>query len=282
MGTIFSETLTRLRAEGGFPTAYRFYHDNGGGPVLKVSYRKYLLMEQGKNLPGVERLPTLLVALRLPQNTPAARELVTAWLRTMAGEEIYADLLGPLLAKTGGAAATPVEQALRRSIAEKKYYLTEAQVLATLSSFEAYKCGFVLENDCGAWTAEELAKVLKIKKGEAQQALKAFYAAGLVRELKKGVYKSRIAGQMVEYPSVLAMRQEVREKVRGYIKRLEQESPAEYSSMGLFRADSLALKGYYPLLKSTVQASHAYATVKKTGSSAAFFVIGRVLKMWDF
>ncbi|OGR52552.1 MAG: hypothetical protein A2049_11430 [Elusimicrobia bacterium GWA2_62_23] len=239
-------------------------------------------MEQGKNLPGVERLPKLLVALRLPQNTPAARELVTAWLRTMAGEEVYSDIFDPLLAKAEAAAATPAEQALRRSIAEKKYYLTEAQVLATLSSFEAYKCAFILENDCGAWTAEELAKVLKIKKSEAQRALKAFTEAGLVRELKKGLYRSRMAGQMVEYPSVLAMQLEVREKVRGYIKRLEQESPAEYSAMGLFRADSLALKGYYPMLKSTVQASHAYSTVKKTGNSAAFFVIGRVLKMWDF
>jgi len=282
MGTIFSETLTRLRTEGGFSTAYRFYHDNGGAPVLKVSYRKYLLMEQGRNLPGVERLPKLLVALRLPQNTPAARELVTAWLKTLAGEEVYTDLFDPLLEKAAAPEATPMAQALRRSIAEKKYHLTEAQVLATLSSFEAYKCGFVLENDCGAWTPEELAKTLRIKKTAAQLALKDFASAGLVKEVRKGVYKSRIAGQMVEYPAVLAMCQEVREKVRGYIKRLEQESPSEYCSMGLFRADSAALKGYYPLLKSTVEASHAYSTVKKTGGSAAFFVIGRVLKMWDF
>ncbi|MDP2866296.1 MAG: hypothetical protein Q8O90_08640 [Elusimicrobiota bacterium] len=282
MGTIFSETLTRLRTEGGFPTAYRFYHDNGGAPVLKLSYRKYLLIEQGKNLPGAERLPKLLVALRLPQNTPAARELVRAWLRTLAGEEVYTDLLKPLLEKVAAPAVTPMGEALRRSIAEKKYHMTEAQVLATLSSFEAYKCNFILENDCGAWAAEELAKTLRINKTAAQRALKDFAAAGLVKEVKKGVYKSRIAGQMVVYPSVLAMRQEVREKVRGYIKRLEQESPAEYSSMGLFRADSIALKGYYPLLKSTVEASHAYSTVKKAGNSAAFFVIGRVLKMWDF
>ncbi len=282
MGTIFSETLTRLRTEGGFPTAYRFYHDNGGAPVLKISYRKYLLIEQGKNLPEAQRLPKLLVALRLPQNTPAAAELVTAWLKTLAGEEVYTDLLKPLMAQAPVPSVAPLGQALRRSIAEKKYHMTEAQVLATLSSFEAYKCNFILENDGGAWTAEELAKILKIKKAGAQKALKDFAAAGLAKEVKKGIYKSRIAGQMVEYPSVLAMRQEVREKVRAYIKRLEQESPAEYSSMGLFRADALALKGYYPLLKSTVEASHAYSTVKKTDNSAAFFVIGRVLKMWDF
>lgn len=282
MGTIFSETLTRLRAEGGFSTAYRFYHDNGGAPVLKISYRKYLLIEQGKNLPEAQRLPKLLVALRLPQNTPAAVELVAAWLRTLAGEEVYAHLFKPLMGQAAVPAVTPLGQALRRSLSKKKYHMTEAQVLATLSSFEAYKCGFVLENDGGVWTAEELARTLRLKKTEAQKALKDFAAAGLAKEVKKGSYRSRIAGQVVEYPSLLTIRQEVREKLRGYIKRLERESPAEYSSMYLFRADALALKGYYPLLKSTVEASHAYATVEKTGGSAAFFVIGRVLKMWDF
>ncbi len=268
--------------ESGFPTAYRFYHDNGGAPVLKISYRKYLLIEQGKNLPEALRLPKLLVALRLPQNTPAATELVTAWLETMAGEEVYADLIKPLLTQVPVPAIAPMGQALRRSIAAKKYHMTEAQVLATLASFETYKCSIVLENDDGAWTKERLAKTLRIKKAEAQKALKDFAAAELAKEVKKGIYRSRIAGQMVEYPPLLALRPEVREKVRSYIKRLEQESHPEYSAMGLFRGDSLAFKGYYPLLKSTIEASHAYSTMKKTSNSAAFFVIGRVLKMWDF
>ena len=282
MGTTFSETLTRLRKEAGFPTAYRFYHDNGGAQALKISYRKYLLIEQGKNLPAIDRLLKFLIALRLPQNTPAARELVTAWLKTLAGEEVYADLLEPLLSKTEAPGFPPMAQALRRSIAEKKYHMTEKQLLATLSSFEIYKCFFVMENDCAAWTPEELAKTLRIKKAEAQRALKDFAAAGLVKEVKKGAYKSKIAGKMVEYPVTAAMRQEVREKLRGYLDRLEQESPTEYSSMGMFRADSAALRGYFPMIKATIEASHAYSTVKKTGNSAAFFVKTRVLKMWDF
>lgn len=282
MATVFSETLIRLRKEAGFSTAYRFYHDNGGAPVLKISYRKYLLIEQGKNLPDAQRIPILLTTLRLPKNTPDAVELMTAWLRTLAGEEVYASHLKPLLSSAPVPAGGGMVQALRRSIAEKKYHMTEEQVMATLSSFEAYKCGFVLENDDGDWTAEALARTLRIKLTEAQKALKDLAAAGLTKEVKKGVYRSRIAGKMVEYPTFLSMRQQVGDKLRSYMKRLENESTVESSTIGLFRADSLAIKGYYPLLKSTVEATHSYATVKKAGNSAAFFVMGRVLKMWDF
>ena len=52
MATIFSDVLTQLRKDSGFATAYSFYHDNGGAPVLKVSYRKYLMMEQGEDPAG--------------------------------------------------------------------------------------------------------------------------------------------------------------------------------------------------------------------------------------
>ena len=56
MSTAFSETLCRIRAAEGFPTAYRFFHDNGGTQVLGFTYRQYLRMEQGKNLPECQKL----------------------------------------------------------------------------------------------------------------------------------------------------------------------------------------------------------------------------------
>jgi hypothetical protein len=91
-----------------------------------------------------------------------------------------------------------------------------------------------------------------------------------------------VAGRLVEYPVTAAMRGDVYARLKGYLKRLEDEGRVEYSSMGMLRADAAALKGYYPLLHSGVEASHAYATVKKTRDSAAFFVVSRVLRLWDF
>ncbi len=281
MGTIFSETLTRLRKDAGFDTAYRFYHDNGGAQAFKITYRKYLLIEQGKNLPVVDRLTKLLMGLRLPLGTPDATALVLAWLKTMAGEEIYADVFESLLSpKAAGLSA--MHAALKRTLAEKKYHLTPEQLVVTVSSFETYKCAFTLESDTGTWTAERLAGTLKIKKREAERGLKELAGAGLVKEIKKGIYRSRVAGMMIEYPPTAAMPPGLREKLRNYLRRLEQEAAIEYSSMGLIRADADALKGVFPLLRANVEAANTYAITEKTPKSAGFFVISRVLRLWDF
>lgn len=283
MSTLFSETLTRLRNESGFLTAYRFYHDNGGAPAMKVSYRKYLLMEQGKNLPGIDRLERLLTALRIPRNTPEARNLVLDWLKTMAGEEAYINILEPLLSagsQTSG--LSPLHDALRRTLAGKKYHMTPDQFRATLADYDTYRCSFTLENDSGAWSAESLAAALKIKKQAAQLALKSLAEVKLVKEVKKGSYKSLVAGMLVECPAAIAMEPAVREKMRGYFKKLEQDAFTEYSSVALIRADAVAIKGLFPLMHANVEAASTYATVRKTRNSAGFFVIGKVLKLWDF
>lgn len=283
MATIFSETLVRLRKEAGFPTAYRFYHDNGGVPFFKVSYRNYLMMEQGRNLPVLGRLARILMGLRIPERTPEARELTLAWLRTMAGEESYTDLLEPLL---GGAAparsASPTEAALRRTLADRKFHITGPQILATVSSFEAYKCFFVMETDSGVWTAEALAKALGIKKTEADRALKSFLKVGLVKAEGKGGYRSKLAGQLVEYPAGPAFPPAVLGKIKEYYKRLETESPMEFGTAGMVRADADALRGFYPMLKSSVEASYAFSTTSKTKKSAGFFVSAKVHRLWDF
>lgn len=283
MTTVFSGTLVRLRKEAGFPTAYRFFHDNGGAAAFKVSYRNYLMMEQGRNLPMLGRLARILIGLRTPQGTPAAKELTLAWLRTMAGEENYAELLEPLLSPGAQARyVSPADEALRRTLAERKYHMTEEQLLATISSFEVYKCAFTLETDSGVWTAESLAKALGIKKTVAGRALKDFVKAGLVRAEGKGAYRSRLAGQLVEYPVTAALRPEVLSRLKGYLKRFELECPVEYANMGLVRADADAMRGYYPMLKADVEASHAYSTTRKTAKSAGFFVVARVHRLWNF
>jgi hypothetical protein len=283
MATIFSETLTRLRKEAGFPTAYRFYHDNGGAPFFKVSYRNYLMMEQGRNLPVLGRLARIIMGMRIPERTPQARELTRAWLRTMAGEEAYTGLLEPLFAEGAPASASsPAEEALRRTLAEKKFHITESQILATVSSFEAYKCSFIMETDSGVWTAEALAKALGIKKTLADAALKSFLKEGLVKAEGKGGYRSKMAGQLVEYPAGPAFPPAVLGKLKDYYKRLEAESPMEFGTAGLVRADADALRGFYPMLKSSVEASYAFSTTAKTKKSAGFFVLGRVHRLWNF
>lgn len=283
MATIFSETLVRLRKEAGYATAYRFFHDNGGAQLFKVSYRNYLMMEQGRNLPVLARLQKILVGLHMPLATPAARELTQAWLRTMAGEEAYADLLEPLLAHGAQAGRlNPAEEALRRTLAERKYHITMEQILATVASFEAYKCFFMIETDSGLWTAESMARAAGLKKAGAELVLKNFLKTGLVKAEGKGGYRSRVAGLLVEYPDAPAIPAPVLGKIKGYQARLAEEGRPEFGVAGTFRADADALRAYFPMLKSAVESSHAFSTTVKTKKSAGFFVSARVHRLWDF
>lgn len=283
MGTLFSDTLARLRKEAGFPTAYRFYHDNGGAAVLKMSYRNYLLMEQGKILPVVGRLQKIYPALRLPQTTPAAKELIVAWLKTMSGEEAYKDIFEPIISpKADPVGLSPVHKALQRTLAEKKFYLTPAQFRAVVSSFETYKCSLTIGNDTGVWSAADIAKAIRVKAPAAEKSLKELVKAGLAKEVKKGLYKSRVAGQMVGYPNLSAIEPELRKKFGEYLKKLEQTGTPEWASKGIIRADALALRGLFPLIGANIEAAQTYAVTEKTEKSAFFYVIGKVVRLWDF
>jgi len=283
MATVFSETLVRLRKEAGYDTAYRFYHDNGGAQFFKVSYRNYLMMEQGRNLPVLGRLQKILMGLHMVLGTPPALELTRAWLKTMAGEEDYADLLEPLLTRGAPAvAANPAEEALRRTLAGQKFHITVDQLLATVASYEAYKCFFMSETDSGIWTAESMAKAGGMKKSAAERALKDFLKAGLVKSEGRGGYRSKMAGLLVEYPDGPAIPRAVLDKIREYHSRMDKEGNLAFYSSGLFRADADALRGFYPMLKSTIEATHAFSTAEKTKKSAGFFVTARVQRLWDF
>ena len=65
----FSEALLALRREAGFPSAYRFYHRNGGRRHFGFTYVHYLRLEKGAKAPRAEAFGAILKALRL---APAA------------------------------------------------------------------------------------------------------------------------------------------------------------------------------------------------------------------
>ena len=96
MATPFSEHLTKARIGAGYKTAYQFFYGNGGTQTLKITYRNYLLMEQGKLFPSVERLKWLIMALKLIPQSTEANVLVVKWLKTLTGEKDYAYLFGSM------------------------------------------------------------------------------------------------------------------------------------------------------------------------------------------
>ena len=239
MATIFSETLTRLRREAGFATAYRFFHDNGGD------------------------------------------KLVRAWLRTMAGDELYGEILEPMLAEhPEKLRLSPSQKVLGDAVAGRKFYLTPDHLRLVTATAADYLCFQLLSNDAGPWTPERLAEAAGLKKPEAAATLRKFFAARLLRKAG-AAYKCPLAGAMAEMPPRAAA-PEVFELLRRRQQELVMSGLQAYHRRGIFRADADALRDFYPLMAVNISSSHVYAVKEKTPKSALFAVEGRVIKIRDF
>ena len=283
METPFSRLFTQLRRDAGFPTAYRFYHDSGGKSVLQLSYRNYLLLEQGKTLPALARLNVFMYALHIVHRSAAAEALVSAWLKTMAGEEAYCDLIEPMLAaKRSAPAPTPMEKAVGMTLRSRKHPISVVQLEAILSSFEAYLCYLAVTADTGAWTAKEIADRLKIMEAAAAKALGEMAKVKMVKETRKGVYKCPLAGCVIEFPHLSIVPPELVKARAAYMEKIYASAAPVWQRGGVLRADSEAFRDFFPMLGASLSTSACYAVTEKTANSALFLVEGRVKKILDF
>lgn len=284
METIFSRMLVQLRKDAGFPTAYRFYHASGGAAGLKMSYRNFLLIEQGKKLPMLDKLGTLIALLRVPAKSTEANALTAAWLKTMAGEERFAQLIEPLLAAGGGEARgqTPVQKALKKAINAKRYPLTARQIEVIYSTPDVYLCHLAMTNDTGTWPVKEFAARLKLKEAAARRALKALAAAKLVKEIKKDVYRCPLAKVLLEYPLPETLSPELRAKIPDYYGKLEATGKREMRTVMVIRADEAEFRNYMSIADDNITAAATYTITESTPRSALFLVEGKVTKLRDF
>ena len=282
MATIFSETLTRLRTEAGFPTAYRFFHSNGGAPVLKISYRKYLSLEQGKNLPVFGRLRGLLFGLRMTPKSPAANDLVTAWLKTLTGEDSYKEILEPLLdVKPEPTLMSPMHEAMKNALAGEKHYLSPAQLESISGNRDNYICFLALSNDTDAWPAEKLAHHVGLSEKSTEKALKSLKAVKLLKEAG-GRYKCPMAAKMLEYPHMTATVRKMLGRLNKFQDELADAGTRVWRRRGILRADADTLCGFFPIMSLNLSAAHTYGITKKTKKSAVYFIEGRIVKLYDF
>jgi len=283
MATIFSETLIKLRAEAGFPTAYRFFHDNGGQPVLGLSYRRYLLIEQGKNHPFIDKLKNLFYGLRLVPQSPNANALVVAWLKTMAGEEIYHNLLRPVIApKAETKGVSPLHKVIEKNLSDNKYHMTPEQFETVLTNFDTYLCHHALLSETGAWAVADLAKALQLTAVKTKAALKILAKAKLVKEVRPGAYKSPLAAYTIVTPQLNISGRGQREKMERYHRELVATGRNEWHSTCLLRADAAVFKGYSPVLNLAIHTAGVYEVKRKTDHSAMFLVEGHITKLRDF
>ena len=273
--------LVKLRKDAGFVTAYKFFYDNGGDKVLGMCYRKYLMMEQGRFLPQFKHLRAFIYGLHLQNRSAAANGLADAWLRTMAGEELYGEILAPLFAeKQAALAQSPSNRALKEALNNKKIYLTPAQMDVLSPDLQTYRCYLLLSNDTDVWTAERLAEVSGLKKIAAEKLLKKFLAAKLLRKAGPG-YRCHLSDAMVESPHSSLARAAF-ERIRDFQREMVASGTQTHRRYGLLRADEHNLAEFYPMMDAGLSSAHFYAIHKKTPKSALFMVEAKTVKLMDF
>ncbi len=278
MKTTFSETLISLRKAAGFTTAYRFYHDNGGKPVLTFSYRKYLLFEQGEALPSPEVLRRISLALKLIPKSPPAGKLASAWLRTTAGDEAYDFVFEPFIAiKEDTPGLSPAHRAMGRLI--KKRPVSVAQACVILASYEHYHSFILLLHDEGSLSCEAFAKAAGLKPPAAAKILADFVKSGLVKKIK-GSYRG-FGDTILELPRAEMMPAGLNDRMRGYQAKLLASGSLAWRRLNVIRADAVELAAFYPLLSLTMSAASAYETGEKTKNSAVFAIESRVTKLFE-
>jgi len=284
MATAFSETLCRIREEEGFPTAYRFFHGNGGVEALGFTYRQYLRMEQGKNLPSCEKLHKLILALRTTTHSTAANELAAAWLRTTTGEEVYNSVFGPLIqTKKLKTDTPPMHSAMKSALKSKKHYITPGQFRVILADPATFLCFTAMQNDTGLWPVDQVAQTLRLTQEAAHNALKRLAQARLLRRVREGVYKCPLVSMMIEYPRLDGIEPALREKLFKYQRDLMRSGSTVCQSTGIIRANAHQFRQHYvPLLALTVSTAETYNATKKSEDSALFYIEGRVVKLRDF
>ncbi|MBI5745329.1 MAG: hypothetical protein HY952_12370 [Elusimicrobia bacterium] len=282
MGTIFSETLILARKSSGFKTAYKFYYGNGGEAALGMTYRQYLLIEQGKSLPPFERFRILLHALRLIPNAGPANELVISWLKTMAGQPAFAEILAPLLyLKENFPGKSPLEDAVGRSLTAKRTFITPKQLEVIAENYSTYLCYLLVSKDSGTWTDKDIAERLGIEREETRRGLNSLVTAKLLRRTAAGKFKCTDAAMMRDLPQS-NINLGLFTKLREYQDKALKSGKQMFSMRGFVRADVVDFYNYFHLMRSSLSSAEAYNITEGTQKSAIFCVEGKVTKLMDF
>lgn len=282
---VFSETLTRLRKEAGYPSAYKFYHNNGGRRHFPFTYVHYLRIEKGTKLPKPQWLGAFLSGLRLAPGEGGARRFFLAYLKdTLKTEEAYEMVLAPLLAKgDGGGHAVPGREAMRWMKTAHAIHLTPEQFRAIASDEATYWCSEVLANDRGSWTAEQVAAAMGLEVKAAKAGLRRLKESGLARETSGGRYRSKEEGKFYTFPGRVAGMGSVLQRVQGYWERMARKKGKALSErVELVRAEEGSVRTYIASLSEAVDAANTLATHEKGDATGLFLIEAKVRKLLPF
>ena len=227
----FSEALRLLRERAGFPTAYAFYHRNGGRRAFPFTYAYYTQVERGKSLPRGEWLPLLLSLLRLPPDPAARREVLEAYLRDLVGkDEVFDDAFAPLL-RPAQAPGNP-GRAVTRLLGRQSRHITPAEMGVILASRASYSCFVMLTSTSRPQALASLARRAGLSLERARAALGTLQTAKLAAS-KKDLWSSPLADDFVVLPRNYRGYKKDLARLRGYWNEMAAERGGDLFDYGV-------------------------------------------------
>lgn len=280
----FSSALLALRREAGFPSAYRFYHRNGGRLHFGFTYVHYLRLEKGAKAPRAEAFGAILKALRLAPSHGGARRLFKAYLLDVLGSpEAYELVVGGLAEDAPKVSPTLAEGGFERLKREHLMHMNTEQFRAVSESEHAYWISEVLLNDQGSWDAKTAGEKVGCAEKEAAAALARLKSAKLLRETSPGRYRTRQPGKFWTFPGRTKGMEPLLDRVRGYWDKMAAKRGGPFGErLELVRASSSVMRQYMNALHRAVDEANLAATHAKGEDTALFLIEGRVRRLLPF
>lgn len=281
----FSDALLRLRREAGFPSAYRFYHRNGGRRHFGFTYVHYLRLEKGAKAPRAEAFGAILKALRLAPAQEGARLLFRSYLMdTLGGRENYELIVGGVREDAPTVSPTLAEGGFERLKREHLMHMSPEQFTAVSENETAYWTSELLLNDAGdSWSAEDVAKRLEAPAPAVSAALERLTKVKLLRATSPGRYKTRQPGKFWTFPGRSKGMEPLLERVRGYWDAMAKKRGGPFGErLELVRASSSVMRQYMTALHRAVDEANLAATHAKGEDTALFLIEGRVRRLLPF
>ena len=267
----FAAALARLRREAGFPTAYAFYHRNGGKRTFPFTYPYYAKLERGTSLPRAAWLGLLLSQMRVAPTAAERRLLLLDYLRDLFGDDqAFSALVEPLLAAPE---PEPHQRGvMKRLLSAQAFHLTPDQMSAAVASEEAYWAFNCLVNNRRPLSATELAEASGLPERRVSAALAALMRAKLARSAG-GRWTSPASGRWCVYPRGHRGYAADLGRLKKHVASAAARRGAELMDMGtLVRAEEASVQETVRIMREAVQ-SLSTAAVDGPGPGTAFFVV---------
>ena len=219
--------------------------------------------------------------LRETAGYASAREFFTAYLRAALRSDKLVEMLAASFAAKPGGESSPLRQAFRRNIEERRRRLTDVQVRAIRKDDASFWCFNVLCCDDGRWTAKDLAERLALPSALTARALSALAKAGLVAKDRDGRWRADTRGKIHSYPRRQPYKPDNFEDLLAqYDAQEKRGGETEMYEGMLLRASPRALRHFYSYLAQSVLGAGVYAA-DEPGERALYLVEGRVRRLAD-